>query len=329
MKGKIKSFTLIETVVTIFVFTLLISVASALILMLYRTHSFEWQQSLAVSEAKRGIEIMVKEIREAKEGDNGAYPIEKADDKEFIFYSDVDNDGKTEKLRYFLGQIVNQNFTQQCSTNLPGGSCSVNFSGFLSGTLKSAKVRISVEGDLGRSDEYVDVYLDGQYLGRWCQAGCTDCAGTWQDVQTFNVFSQAQDGILNFLAQASSKVNCGSGEPKCDWEGYHTMKAKFELEISQEVQGTELKKGLTKPVGFPPTYPQDQETIFIITSFVRNAPPIFEYFDQNGNKIESLPARLVDTKLMKVFLVINIDPQRPPDEHQLESYVQLRNLKRE
>ena len=328
-KKNLKSFTLIEAIVAIFVFTFLMIIVSGSVIALYRTHSYGWQQSLAVDEARRGIEIMVKEIREAREGENGAYPIEYAADKEFIFYSDVDNDGKTERVRYFLGQILTQTLIQQCFTNIAGGSCSVNFSDFLTGNLTLAQVTISVEGDLGRSNEYVDVYLDGQYLGRLCQSDCADCAGTWQGTQTFNILSQAEDGNLNFIVDASNLVNCGAGELECNWEGYHTMKAKFEFTFSQEIQGTELKKGVIKPVGFPPTYPQNQETVSIITSYVRNTPPIFGYFDKNGNKIEDYHARLIDTKVMRVFLVINVDPNRPPNEYQLESYVELRNLKNE
>lgn len=324
------SFTLVETLVVIAVFTLIMITITGTVVMLYRTYSYQWQQSIAIDEARRGIETMVKEIREAREGENGSYPIELAGNKEFIFYSDIDNDGKSERVRYFLGQIINQNLTQECYTSLAGGICNVSFSGFLTGTLKSAKVRVSVEGDLGSWNEYVDIFVDGQNLARLCQAGCADCADAWQGTQTFDVLSQAQDGILNFTADASWRVNSAGAEPDCFWQGYfHTMKAKFELEISQEIQGTELKKGVIKSTDFPPSYPLDQENISIITSYVRNAPPIFEYFDPEGNKIEDYPSRLIDTKLMKVFLVVNVDPNRPPQDFELESYVQLRNLKTE
>ncbi|GAH01061.1 unnamed protein product, partial [marine sediment metagenome] len=41
------------------------------------------------------------------------------------------------------------------------------------------------------------------------------------------------------------------------------------------------------------------------------------------------PARLVDTKLMKVFLIVDVDPNRSPKGFELESYAKLRNLKEE
>ena len=48
-----KSFTLIETLIAIFVFTLAMGAVSGLILMAYRTQSYTWQQSIAIDEAER------------------------------------------------------------------------------------------------------------------------------------------------------------------------------------------------------------------------------------------------------------------------------------
>lgn len=320
-------FTLIETIVAIFVFSLAMGAVTGFIIMAYRTHGFEWQQSIAIDEARRGIETMVKEIREARPGDNGSYPIEKAGDKEFIFYSDIDGDGETERVRYFLGTAGSGNQNDDCVTFLDGGSCSVSFSDFLSGTLEGAKVKVSVEGDFGRNNEYAQVYADGIYLGDICQSGCSDCASTWEGTKTFDVTEQAQDNSIQFVVDASPRVN-----NICDWEDpNHSMKAKFEFTFTETLSGAEheLKKGVIEPTGSPIKYPLDQEKITILTSYVRNTPPIFEYFDQNGNKIEPLPARLADTKLMKILLVVNVDPDRPPQDFELESWVQVRNLKEE
>jgi hypothetical protein len=59
---------------------------------------------------------------------------------------------------------------------------------------------------------------------------------------------------------------------------------------------------------------------------VINQPPIFRYFDGNNQELPA-PSRLKDTKLMKVYLVINVDPNKPPVDFVLESNVQIRNLK--
>lgn len=323
------AFTLVEAIVTIFIFSLLMAAIFGSIFILYRTHGYEWQQSLAISEARRGIETMVKEIREAREGENGAYPIEYAGDKEFIFYSDIDNDGRVERVRYFLGKIETETIERECESSSKGGSCSVLFSDFLKGNLREASLKISVQGDLNSQWEYLTVNIDNQISSTFCQnETCSQCPGQWEATKTFNVKNFAQDGQISIFVQAScpnpNKEN-RCVDPLCPF----SFKIKFELTITQEIQTTELKKGVIKPIGFPPTYPLDQEKVSVITQYVRNAPPIFEYFDENGNKIEDYPARLSNTKVMKVFLVVNVDPNRPPTEYQLESYVQLRNLKNE
>jgi prepilin-type N-terminal cleavage/methylation domain-containing protein len=188
-----KGFTLIEMLITIFIFLLAIGAIFGIASHLYKTNDYIFQQSQAIGEARRGIETMVKEIREAREGDDGSYIIEEAQDFEFIFYSDIDNDQETERVRYFL-------------------------------------------------------------------------------------------------------------------------------------DGSDFKKGVIEPEGWPIKYPSQKEKIIVLSAYVRNQPPIFHYYDGDGNEL-SPPSRLKDTKLMKLNLVINVDPNRPPQDFTLESQVQIRNLK--
>lgn len=327
IKNLLTGFTMIETIVTIFVFTLILGALFGFVTMAYRTYGYTWEQSLAIDEARRGIEIMVKEIREARSGDNGSFAIERADDKQFIFYSDIDNDGKTERVRYFLGDVHSGTQTKECVSFAKGGICSVTFSNFLQGTIVSAQLKVSIEGDLGASNEYAEIFVDGIKLANLCQTGCSDCAGAWQGTSVFDVTSQAGDGLIQFLADATNQV-----DPDCNWQNpNHSIKVRFELSWTEEIIGAgyELKKGVIKPTSPPVQYPLEQETFSLLSSYVRNAPPIFEYFDSQGNKITESPARLVDTKLMQVFLIVNIDPNRPPSDFELESSVQLRNLKQE
>lgn len=313
-----KSFTIVETIVAIFIFSLILVSLFGGIFFLYRTHGYEWQQSMAVFEARRGIEKMVKEIREARNGENGAYPIEYAGDKEFIFYSDVDNDGKTEMVRYFLGEIQVDLSSSTCETFQRGGTCSVSFFQFLRGTLNNATAKIWVKGDLGRSNEYLEIFADGQKIGQMCTQGCTTCSNNWEGGVAFDVTSFARDNTISISLKASNRV-----DPICP----HAFQALIEFQTTQEVQGTTLKRGVVKPSGSPPQYLKQNESVSIISQFVRNTPPIFGYYDKNGNQILEYPARLNDTKMMSIFLVINVDPNLPPEEYQLRSFVTLRNLK--
>lgn len=320
-----KGFTLIETLMAIVVFVVIMGAISAAVVAGYRNYRHIWQQSLVINEARRGMETMIKEIREARMGDDGSYPIALANDKEFVFYSDIDKDDEAERVRYFLGNVGSNSQTKECVTYDDGGSCSVVFSDFLSGTLQSATLQVWVEGDFGWSREYAELYLDGQYQDTVCRTGCSDCPASWQGTSTFDVTDLAADDNLEVLLDATSRVN-----DICDWiEPNHAMKVKVDLSWTEDLpagQG-ELRKGVINPTGSPPQYPEENEEFSILSYYVHNSPPIFEYFDENGNKITDYPARLKETKMMKVFLVVDVDPSAPPEAFELESSVYLRNLK--
>lgn len=320
-----KGITYIETIVTIAILSLILAAIFGFIVRLYQVNDFAWQQSMAIEEARRGIDAMVKEIRSAEPSEIGAYPIEKADDKQFIFYSDVDGDGVAERVRYYLGSVNSGSSEKNCYTTSKGGSCSVNYTNFFTGTLKEAKLEFSTEGDYGTTLKYVDLAFDGADVGAVCGTGCTKCAGTWQGTTNYNVFSNAEDNNFTILVDASSKV-----DKVCSWVvANHAMRANFKLSWTEEIvgQGHELRRGVTEPTGNPAQYLEENETSTLITSYIVSDPPIFEYYDENGVKIVDNPARLIDTRLVKTSLVINVDPNRPPQDFKLESSVNLRNLR--
>ena len=190
---KQKAFTIIETIVAVAVFAFAMGAISGFLIMTYRVQGYAFEQAAAIEEARKGIETMVEEIREANMGDDGSYIITRAEDFQFTFYSDIDDDGTTEQVRYF-------------------------------------------------------------------------------------------------------------------------------------VDGTDFKKGVTKPTGAPAVYDPLDETLFMLSGSVRNSPPVFRYFDGEGMELAA-PARLQDTKLMRVYLVVNVNPNRPPQDFSLESDVHIRNLK--
>lgn len=318
-----QGFTLIEVLIAVFLLIFSLGALGSFFVYNWRIYQYQWQQAQAIEEAKRGIEKMAQEIRQARQGEDGSYPIEKAGDKEFIFFADVDKDGKVEKVRYFLGNVSKGTEIKECVTFSDGGTCSVIFSDFFQGKLQKAKLKVFVEGDFGWSREYADIFAEGHYLGRVCQSGCSDCAGTWQGETSFDVTFLAQDNYLEVLADASFYVN-----DFCDWqEPNHAMKARFELIWEAEIFGgeNELKKGIIEPIGNPPQY-SGEEKIEIVTKYVINTPPIFEYYDEKGNKIEEYPARLIETKVMRIYLIVDVDQNKPPPPFELETSVKLRNL---
>lgn len=195
-----KGVSFLEIVTYIAIFSLVILIITRFVVQGYQVYYFGQEQNDAIRQAQIGIETMVKEIREARYADNGAYPLELANDQEFIFYSDIDQDNATERVRYFL---FNTNFIK---------------------------------------------------------------------------------GIIN--------------------------------------------PSETEPINY-----NGPEILATLSENVRNdVGPIFYYYngdwpaDTLNNPLPA-PARLIETKLMRVYLKVNILPSRPPDDFELESSVQIRNLK--
>ena len=102
MKKYVPGFSLIETLVAMGVLTIILTSLYFFVSYFKKVQDYSLEQSLAITEARNGVETMVKEIREIQIADNGAYPIVTADDNTFIFYSDVDKDNSIERVRYFL-----------------------------------------------------------------------------------------------------------------------------------------------------------------------------------------------------------------------------------
>jgi len=199
-KSKGAGVTLVEIIVAMGIFIIIVIAWNSIIIQSYRSAEFGRQQQEAIRQAQKGIEIMTQEIREASTAENGSYALEKADDNEIIFYSDIDKDVYTERVRYWLDE-------------------------------KS------------------------------------------------------------------------------------------------------LKKGVVEPTGDPLDYNPANEQTKIISNFVNNSTqPLFTYYNEDYpydviNNPLPAPARLIDTKLIHIFLRVNIDPSKAPKDFDVESDVQLRNLK--
>jgi type II secretory pathway pseudopilin PulG len=194
-----KGITLIESLVSIAIFIILTAVVFNFIYMIYRAQGYSFDQAQAINEARKGVEAMVKEIREAQAAQNGAYIIITTNDLEFSFYGDIDKDSSIEKVRYFI-------------------------------------------------------------------------------------------------------------------------------------DGTNFKKAIIEPTAvsqlgdLPARYLPENEQISILSQYVRNSAPIFRYFDGSGNELSAVN-RKKNTKIMRLYLIINVNPDRPPNDFYLESETQIRNLK--
>lgn len=99
-----KGFTLVEILIVIFIFSLL----SLGAVRLQRDSSFFsnifGEQLNSVDEGRKILRPLVGEVRSMSTSHTGTYAIEAAEASTLIFYSDIDDDGLIERVRYFLDE---------------------------------------------------------------------------------------------------------------------------------------------------------------------------------------------------------------------------------
>lgn len=94
--------TLVELMVSIFIMLMAMEGFTLLFLRSWETNGFILETGLAASAASRAVNTAVSDLRKVRQGDNGDYPIESGDDFDLSAYIDIDGDGVTERVRYFL-----------------------------------------------------------------------------------------------------------------------------------------------------------------------------------------------------------------------------------
>jgi prepilin-type N-terminal cleavage/methylation domain-containing protein len=102
MANKRSGFSLMESIIVIALVGGLVLVVASLRANLSTLDQIVSQRLQSRGDVDQAIQIMSTEIRSAGPSSLGAYPIEKADRGEFIFYSDIDKDGLFERVRYFI-----------------------------------------------------------------------------------------------------------------------------------------------------------------------------------------------------------------------------------
>lgn len=100
------------------------------------------------------------------------------------------------------------------------------------------------------------------------------------------------------------------------------------------LDGDLLKRGIANPIaGTPVTYPAGDETVTTIATYVVNAAsePLFSYYNKNypgdiANNPLSGTIAVGEVRLIRVWVRMNIDPIKAPNNINIESFAELRNL---
>lgn len=94
--------TIIEVIVAIGIFSIMMIGVSVLIANSFKYQRFILNTNSISIKSNQTITKIIDNIRRATQADNGGYAISSMDDFEFSFFVDIDKDGDTEKVRYYL-----------------------------------------------------------------------------------------------------------------------------------------------------------------------------------------------------------------------------------
>lgn len=95
-------FTLLELIIALAIFSLIVAGVVTFSLYYLNSYSFSFAETQAVNQAQNALTMMLREIREARMSEDGAWPLFLLTETELSFYSDVTNDGMSDKVRYFI-----------------------------------------------------------------------------------------------------------------------------------------------------------------------------------------------------------------------------------
>lgn len=103
--------------------------------------------------------------------------------------------------------------------------------------------------------------------------------------------------------------------------------------VRYTLTGTTFVRGITEPLGFPATYPSENEITKTITDIARNnTEPMFYYYDNNWpedttNNPLATPVSPINVKLIRIYLKVNPSPEDSEKDYVLENFTQIRMLK--
>ena len=97
-----KGFTLVELIIAVAILAIMAAAISAFFISLYKEQTSDIARIGRIDAAGKAIEKMSGEIRKMNRAENGIFPLEVAQEQVLVFYSDVDDDGLTERIEYSL-----------------------------------------------------------------------------------------------------------------------------------------------------------------------------------------------------------------------------------
>lgn len=97
-----RGLTIIEAVVAVAIVAVIMLAIVGSIIFFYRANRSALEQSFQINNARKGVELLVRDLREATAGDDGSYAVVSVASTSVSFFSDIDSDLTVERISYEL-----------------------------------------------------------------------------------------------------------------------------------------------------------------------------------------------------------------------------------
>jgi prepilin-type N-terminal cleavage/methylation domain-containing protein len=97
-----RGMSVVEMLVSVAIFAIIMSAIVGFVQYFYRSNTVALEQAFAIESARKGVEFLVRDVREMAYAETGAYPIVSFATSSITFYADTDRDATVERIRYYL-----------------------------------------------------------------------------------------------------------------------------------------------------------------------------------------------------------------------------------
>lgn len=98
----------VEMIVAIGIFSLCLAGFSVFIIKIWKANAYIYETGQDTYIASRCVNLITDDMRKTAQAENGDYSLKLASDFDLTAFIDIDDDGKTEKVHYFLDQDTDE-----------------------------------------------------------------------------------------------------------------------------------------------------------------------------------------------------------------------------
>jgi prepilin-type N-terminal cleavage/methylation domain-containing protein len=102
LRKNLKGMSLVELLVAMAIALIVTAGMTTLFYVSWTSQKYQIKLGQASVFASRGVTKVVKNIRQAQQGDDGSYLLKSGDDFDIVFYGNIDGDGIVERVHYYL-----------------------------------------------------------------------------------------------------------------------------------------------------------------------------------------------------------------------------------